>query len=139
MKKVTVLCLVLFALVMSGCSHVQLEKTEAQDIPRSLGHSFIDTITISADGSAVALPSYWKGWYLAQVFLLASADDAFTITINQHNGGRVGTITTTAATTGEYMPSDAATAECRYITGTPTYTLSGLGSGTITLEAVLVQ
>jgi hypothetical protein len=108
------------------------------DIPRTLHHSFIDTISISADGSA-ALPANWKGWYLTQVHVLTSLDDAVTLTINQHNGGQWGTITTTAATSGEYMNSDASSGECRYITGTPTYTLSGLGSGTLTLEAVLVQ
>lgn len=108
------------------------------DIPRTLGHSFIDTITISADGSA-ALPSYWKGWYLAQVHLLASVDDALTLTINQHNGGQWGTITTTGATSGEYMNSNAASGECRYITGTPTYTLADMSGGTLTVEAVLIQ
>jgi hypothetical protein len=110
----------------------------AIDVPRTINHSFIDTITISADGTA-SLPAYWKGWYLVQVKVTASTDDAVTFTINQAGGGRWGTKTTTAATDGEYVPSDAPSAECRYITGTPTYTLADMSGGTLTVEAVLVQ
>jgi len=108
------------------------------DIPRSLHHSFIDTITISADETA-DLPAYWKGWYLSQVEVLGSTDDAVTVTFNSHNGGEIGTITTTAATGGEFMPLDSGGAETRYITGTPTYTVTDLGGGTLTLTCVLVQ
>lgn len=132
MKKVLLtLFIVMLAFTISSAG--------TKTVPRTATHSFVDTITISADDTDVALPAYWYGYYLVQVFVLASADDAFTLTVNQHNGGQWGTITTTAATTGEYMPSDAAAAENRYITGTPVYTMSGLGSGTVTIECVLVQ
>lgn len=138
MKKL--LAAIIIALVMCSCAGQNLLQSEGgeMDIPRSLGHSFIDTISISADGSA-NLPAYWKGWYISQVEVLGSLDDAVTVTFNSPNGGEIGTITTTAATDGEFMPLASGGAETRYITGTATYTVADLGAGTLTLTCVLVQ
>jgi hypothetical protein len=110
-------------------------------IPRSIKHSFIETITLSADGTADLPPTgmRWVGWYLTQVHVLATLDDAFTLTINAGEGGLIGTKDFTAGTDGDWLPLASSGAECRYLTSTPTYTLSGLGSGTLTLTVVLVQ
>lgn len=105
----------------------------ANQVPRSMSHSFVETLSLSADGSG-SLTSDSFGCYLVQVEVSASADDAITLTLNTETGTQIGTITTSAATTGEFMALSA----YRYITDTPTYTLSGLGSGTATVKLVYV-
>ena len=109
-------------------------------VPTGLHHSFVETIAISADAANVALPAYCKGWYLTQAHIKTSADNAVTISILKGSGGAtIGTLTTTAGTTGEFIPLASGGAENRYITATPYYTLSGMGSGTATLELVFVK
>jgi hypothetical protein len=111
------------------------------EIPRTISHSVIETVKISADGTADLPPtgSRWVGWYITQVHVLATLDDAFTLTINAGEGGLIGTKDFTSGTDGDWLPLASGGAECRYITSTPVYTLSGLGSGEITLTVVLVQ
>lgn len=94
-------------------------------------------LTLSADASAVALDATLSGGYLCQVEIFASADDAMTFTINSALGTQLFTTTTTAATSGEISTPTAfwAIPEGQ----TPTYTLSGLGSGTVTIEVTVVK
>ena len=107
-------------------------------VPINLAHSFQDTITISADAANQLLPAYCKGW-LVQAHIKTSADDAVTITIMESSGGaQIGTLTTTAGTTGEFIPL-AQGVENRFCATAPYYTLSGMSSGTATLKVVFTS
>jgi hypothetical protein len=96
-----------------------------------------ESLSLSADDSDVALSTKLRGGYLFQVEVFTSADDAVTFTINSALGTQLFTMTTTAATSGEieqpdyfyYVPTNR----------TPTYTLSGLGSGTATIEITFIK
>lgn len=92
-------------------------------------------LSLSADASAVDLNDNLVGGYLFSVEIFTSADDAVTFTINTGIGSPIYTTTTTAATNGETpVVTDRFT-----INSTPNYTLSGLGSGTITIEIVVAK
>lgn len=95
-----------------------------------LGVYVTQVLSLSADASDVSLDAALIGGTLFHVEILTSADNAVTFSIKSGLGTTMLTKTTTAATTGEYAsPSD------RYaINRLPTYTLSGLGSGTATIE-----
>ena len=88
------------------------------------------TLTLSADATDQSLEASLIGGTLFTVQIVTSADDAVTFTIKSNRGTTMLTTTTTSATSGEWAsPSD------RYpIDGLPTYTLSGLGSGTATID-----
>lgn len=92
-------------------------------------------IVLSADASTVDLSTFLVGGYLFSVEIFTSLDDAVTFSINSAVGTVLFTDTTTAATSGEisspsgYWP----------INGTPNYTLSGLGSGTATIEVTVAK
>lgn len=92
-------------------------------------------LSLSANASAQSLGSNLIGGYLFSVEIFASADDAVVFSIASALGTTIFTRTTTAATSGEianptgYWP----------INDTPTYTLSGLGSGTVTVEITVAK
>lgn len=94
-----------------------------------------EILTLTADASDVDLHSDLLGGYLYSVEIYASADDALTFTVNSGLGTELYTTTTTGATSGEigiptaYYP----------ITRMPTYTVSGIGSGTVTVEVTVVK
>lgn len=92
-------------------------------------------LVLSANAAAIDLDHKLNGGYLFAVEVFASADDAVTFTINSGLGTELYTTTTSAATSGEigypsaYWP----------ITRTANYTLSGLGSGSVTVEVTVVK
>jgi hypothetical protein len=93
-------------------------------------------LTLSADATATVLPGAddYAGTYLLPVYYLSSADDAVVFTLHRSatdsydllNGG--GTVAD-ATTGGHVSPNDR-----WWIDGPLYYTLTGLGSGTITLK-----
>lgn len=99
--------------------------------------AYTEVLALSADDSAVNFDSRMTGGYLTQVEIFASADDAMTFTINSALGTELFTTTTTGATSGEiatptafyYIPKDRV----------PNWTLSGLGSGTVTIEVTMIM
>jgi len=112
----------------------------ALNTPWSNNHSCFETFSFSADTASTAFPAYFVGWWLSQAKVKTSADATVTVTIKDSDGATIGTVTTTAAaTTGEYIPLAASGYENRYLTGIPTVTISGLGSGTLALTCVLVR
>ena len=95
-----------------------------------IGHPFVSQkLILSADAAAVALDAKFLKKYLLQVEIKTTSDNAVTFSIASHLGATLFTTTTTAATTGEVAQPTAYYA----ITGIPTYTLSGLGSGSATI------
>ena len=94
-----------------------------------------ETLTLSADDSSVALSEDFVGYYLFQIEIFASADDAVTFSLNSEVGTQLFTTTTTAATSGEIKGPSA----YYLITGPMDYTLSGLGSGTVTIVISAVK
>jgi hypothetical protein len=89
----------------------------------------VQTLTLSADASSVDLSPELVGFYGYTVEIHTSADDAVTFTIDSCLGTELFTTTTTGATSGEISSWPTPWP----ITCTPTYTLSGLGSGTATV------
>jgi hypothetical protein len=85
-----------------------------------------ETLTLAADDAAVSLSDRLVGLFLYTVEIFTSADDAVTFSISSEKGTVLFTTTTTAATSGEIKKATTAWP----ITGTPKYTLSGLGAGT---------
>ena len=91
------------------------------------------TLVLSADATATELPGdfMYKGTYLLPVKYIASLDDTWTFTLQDSNGIDFlnGNGAVTDGTTGGHIsPND------RWpITETLYYTLTGRGSGTITL------
>lgn len=137
MKKIFI---VLVAIIMlSGCA-ASLEQTGGNlRTPFREGQyiAYTQYLELSADDSSVDLDQRLAGGYLTQVEIYSSADDAMTFTIYSHLGTTLFTTTTTAATSGEIETPDAF-----YfipVATTPTYTLSGLGSGTVTIEITVIK
>lgn len=97
----------------------------------SSGSEYVfQTLVLSGDASEVNLDARLIGGYLFSVEVVTSADDAVTFTIKSGLGTTMCTGTTTAATSGEYISIND-----RYaINSLPNYTVSGLGSGTLTVQ-----
>lgn len=92
-------------------------------------------LVLSADAEDVALGSNLVGGYLFSVEIISSADDAVTFSIKSSLGTVLFTTTTTVATSGEISGPQA----YWVINGVPTYTLSGLVSGTVTIEITVAK
>jgi hypothetical protein len=95
----------------------------------------VQTLTLSADASAVDLDASLIGGFLYSIEIYASADDAMTFSIASHLGTTLYTTTTTGATSGQIETPTAFWP----ISDIPTYTLSGLGSGTVTVEITVAK
>ena len=89
--------------------------------------------------SAFELPSYMNNKYLYEAKIVASADDAITLTLTDANSSVIWTGTTTnAATAGEYL-NPASDGYYRVLWPGTTLTISdfaGGGTATVTLVAV---
>lgn len=109
----------------------------AQFIHKDDGRTIYITqrLVLSANAAAVSLGDNLVGGYLFSVEILSSDDDTVTFSIDSGIGTELFSRTTTAATSGEirnppgYWP----------INSTPKYTLSGLGSGTVTIEITVAK
>jgi hypothetical protein len=94
-----------------------------------------ERITLSADVASAPIPANLRGGYLFSVEVKSTADDAVVVTIKSELGTTLYTTTTTGAIAGEigypssYWP----------LNGVPTYTVSGLGSGSVTIEITVVK
>jgi hypothetical protein len=86
-------------------------------------------VAVSANAAAVPLPHNFVGAYLYPVEIISTLDDALTVSLATALGTSLGTKTTTAATSGEWLIP----AIWYPLTSLPTYTVSGLGSGSVTL------
>jgi len=93
-------------------------------------------LSLSADATDASFNADLAGRYLYQVEIVTSLDDAVTFTINSALGTQLFTTTTTTATDGEV--STPTTFYTITKNRTPTYTLSGLGSGTATIEVTFI-
>lgn len=140
MKRLKMKLLVAMAAIMfCGCAAGLHDTAGDLRTPMAEGQyiAYTEYMTLSADASGVLLDPRLAGGYLTQVEIYSSADDAMTFSIDSHLGTELFTITTTAATGGEIATPTAfwwipkATS--------PTYTLSGLGSGTVTIEITVVK
>ena len=130
-KRVLFFMLVMFVAVSAFADEVHREDGEIIYITQ--------TMTLSADASAVYLGGNLCGGYLFSVEIISTADDAMTFSIASQNGTTLYTTTTTAATSGQIEnPTGMWPMNC---TGTdrPTYTLSGLGSGSVVIEITVVK
>lgn len=124
MKKIaSFLILSAIALVCMGT------VSEVQEPPFTIT---TETLTLSANAAAVSFDGRVCGSWLNAIEIYASADDAVTFTINSALGTELYTTTTTGATSGEIeVPTQYWPIPKNRI---PTYTLSGLGSGTVTID-----
>jgi len=96
-----------------------------------------ETLTLTANASAVALHERLAGGYLYAVEIYSTGDDAMTFTINSELGTQLFTMTTTAATSGEIKQP---TAFWPIVYGTtPTYTLTGFSGTTVTIVVTVVK
>lgn len=96
-----------------------------------------ETLTLSANASGVSFDGRVCGSWLNAIEIYASADDAVTFTINSYLGTQLYTTTTTSATSGEIgVPTQFWPIPKNQ---TPTYTLSGLGSGTVTINVMFCK
>lgn len=86
-----------------------------------------DTLEPAADASDQQFNISLMGSYLYQYEIKTSADDIVTFTVKSAEGSTLFAVTTSGATSGEIGFFDDFWA----LTGRPTWTLSGLGSGTI--------
>ena len=94
-----------------------------------------EVLTLTADASAVDLRADLLGGYLYCAEIYATADDSVTLTINSGLGTEMLSLAATGATSGEY-----GTPTAYYpITRIPNYTVSGIGSGTVTIEITVVK
>jgi hypothetical protein len=98
-----------------------------------------ETLTLSDNASAVALPSNLIGGNLFSVEIKASADDSVVFTINSRLGTVLFTKTTSTAVTGVIESPLGYWALNKVGTAGPTYTLSGLGSGTVQIEITVFK
>lgn len=131
MKKL--LLILMMVLLLAGTATGEVIVT---DLPSGV-QVVTEKLTLSADASAVDFTGYFEGGYLYQVEIFASADDAMTFTINSYLGTEFYTTTTTAATSGQVdQPWDFYFFPDGEV---PNYTLSGLGSGTVTIEVTVVR
>jgi hypothetical protein len=91
---------------------------------------------ISANCSDVALDDRLVGGYIFTVKAKTTSDDAVTVTIKDSDGATLaGGSATSAATGGEWL-----TVEDRYpINDIPTYTVAGLGGGTLIIEITVAK
>lgn len=98
---------------------------------------YTQVLTPTADASAQDFNAQVAGSYLYSVEIKTSTDDALTFTIYSGLGTQLFTRTTTAATSGDISMPTAFWPITR--DRTPNWTLSGLGSGTITIEVTFVK
>ena len=129
-----------FLLVILICIVSIISTTYAGDIRNATETSsviYTETLTLSADGSAQEFEASVSGSYLYQVEILTSDDDAVTFTINSALGTQLYTTTTTSATSGEIELASNYYSISKH--RTPTYTLSGLGTGTATIEVTFIK
>lgn len=94
-----------------------------------------ERITLTDNVANASLPSNLRGGYLFAVEVKSTLDNAVVVTIKSELGTTLYTTTTTGAIAGEignpssYWP----------LNGIPTYTVSGLGSGSVTIEITVVK
>jgi hypothetical protein len=96
-------------------------------------------LNLSADAANVNLPENLVGGYLYAVEIKSTADDAVTFTIKSHLGTTLYTVTTSAASSGAIGLPVAFYPMNKNGNVYPTYTLSGLGSGTVSIEITVVK
>lgn len=97
-------------------------------------------ITLSADVSDALLPSVMLGNYVYQGEVSSSADDVVTFTIDSDQGNPYYSITTSAATSAS--ATNISQPVAYYWIGkdeVATYSLSGLGSGTVTIIVTVIK
>lgn len=95
----------------------------------------VEKLSLSSNAIDVSLSNQFVGAFLYSVQIKTSDDDIITFTVKSSLGTPLYTITTSTATVGV----DNGVGFYHVFTGAPTYTLSGLGSGTATIEVVGIK
>jgi hypothetical protein len=104
--------------------------------PISRQHAVVQTIVFSGDEAAYELDERLVGYWLAQAEVISSADTSVAVALNTGLGGEIGALASDDYTGGSFIPLAAGGAENRYCARVPTITVSGIGSGTFTVEIV---
>lgn len=129
---ITVAVLLLAALILTGAA---FNRVGGSDL------FVVETLALDDNATTQNLDVKFIGTYIYQARIEGTADDAVTFSVNgkQLNASTTGatllTKTTTAATSGEM-----ATPSAYYvITDRPTYTISGVDSGTIYVRITAIR
>jgi len=127
MKKLLItLLIVLFAATAFGYTETQYETVGT--------NRFVVTekLVFTADVAGAALPIKLRETYLFQIEVLSSADTSVAVTINSEAGAEL-----YALSSGDYTTANIGQPSAYWWiheTETPTITIAGLGSGTITVK-----
>lgn len=127
----------LFAIALIFLLSVHAGAQQSYEMSEGSAIMITEALTLTADAAAVALPSNLSGGYLYAVEINSTADDAMTFSISSALGTTLFTRTTSGAIAGEiahpsgYWPIPRGT--------TATYTLAGLGAGSVTIYVTVVK
>lgn len=91
------------------------------------------TGALSADASSQPLPERFRGVYFYDVYVKATADDAVTVSVADYDSRPLVPAT---ATTGAIAGEHITISKYRQSFGIPTYTVSGIGAGTVTITFI---
>lgn len=128
MKKILLLVMALFLVASPVMAPAAFAGNSIINLANVIGADM-------ASAAYVCTGSRCVGKYLYTYDIKTSADDAVTLTIYSRNGTSLEAITTTAATSGE-----AGTFTSYWmLTGKETYQITGIGSGTATVDITVVE